>query len=123
MAAVTKVFPELATLEGAHIAFAYNTVALVAGDPVVLTGAMPDTRWEYRCTKAAAQADIHGVALKAANAGEGCDICLTGEIDGFSGLTNGASLTVVGGNLDTTASTEAHPQFIATSDTRIWKRF
>jgi len=104
MAAITAVAPILCSLPGQEdVFYAYAATAIDAGDPVIITAtATPSTRWDMTVTKAVA-AVAHGVALKTVAAGGTAEVAWRGEMDGFSGLTPGAPLTVAAGEIDNVA--------------------
>ena len=73
-----------------------------AGDLVIISGTPPSTRWD--CAFEAASAAIaHGIVLKDVSEGGTAEVAYVGEMDGFSGLTPGAGLTVASGVIDDTA--------------------
>lgn len=101
MAAVTRVdvaFVSPPGMEGIDRGFA--TEAIVRGDPVVISGAAPSRLYDCSVSKATGN-EAHGIAIKDKQTGGLCEFAFFGEIDGFSGLTPGAPLSVVAGNLDT----------------------
>lgn len=119
MAAVTVV--ELHPVEVLQAKKGKAAADFVVGKPVVIDGAATvDPR--YPCTYKAATAEefIDGIVLKPAKAGQIVEVLTLGEIDGYSGLTGGARLTVVAGAIDTTApAAHAYPQLRAINATRI----
>ena len=104
MAAITKVAPALASPVGyENVFYAYASVALVPGDVVVITSATPSSS-QFDCVVAkAAAAEAHGISLKTTGIGGLAEICFRGEMDGYSGLTPGAGLTIASGVIDNTA--------------------
>lgn len=81
-------------------------VAFVAGDPVVIDAtAPPSTLWEQVVTRAAGR-DAHGIALKDCGAGGTVEYAVVGEIDGYVGMTRGATLSIQAGNIDDAADTD-----------------
>lgn len=106
MAAITSNAPVLASPAGyENVDFGYASEAIAAGDLVVITNAAaPSSRWDKVYAKATGTT-AHGIAIKAVGAGGTCEVAYRGEIDGFSGLTPGAPLSIVDGELDTTAPT------------------
>lgn len=102
MAAITKVDPAPLSVGNEFNDAGYAAVAFTAGDPVIITGAAPPSR-KWDATIGAATTEAHGVALKDCAVGGTVEYGIVGEMDGFSGLTPGAPLTVVGGSIDTTA--------------------
>ena len=96
--------------------------AILRGDPVVLdSAAAVDARYDCNVKKATAETTIHGIALKDAPAGGLCEFLTEGEMEGYSGLTVGAPLSVAAGAIDSTApAAGVYPQLIALTATRIW---
>lgn len=127
MAAITKANPLYVgpPAEGAWIQRGQASVVLAAGDPVVIDGAAnPDARYDTAYKKATAEAFVDGVALFPAAVGGTIEVMVTGEMDGFSGLTPGAAYTIVAGAIDTTAPAAGiAPQIKAVNKTRIMKLF
>src|SRR5690348_16817015 len=96
----------------------YASADITAGQPVIIDPAgAPSTRWERAFTPATGTV-AHGIALKTTLAGGTAEVAYRGEVDGYSGLTPGAGLTIVGGNIDTTAPT-GNAVIRAVSATRI----
>lgn len=104
MAAITIVAPKLASPVGyENVFFAYASEALDAGDLVVInTDAVPSSAFDC-VVEVAAAAIAHGIVLKDCAAGGQAEVCYRGEMDGYSGLTAGAALTVASGVIDNTA--------------------
>lgn len=104
MAAVAKVDCVLVSPPGdTVIDKGYATEDFVAGDPVIIVAtAPPDRRWEHSVARATGAA-AHGIALKDCSEGGTVEYACQGEIDGYVGLTRGAGLTIVGGDVDDTA--------------------
>ena len=103
MAAITAVAPILTSLPAQEdVFYAYAGGNIDAGDPVIITTAVPSSKWEMTVTKAAA-AVAHGICLKTVSTGGTAEVAWRGEMDGFSGLTPGAPLTVASGEIDNTA--------------------
>jgi hypothetical protein len=120
MAAVTK-----GTLSVARRNLAKKgkaSAALLRGDPVVLdSAAAVDSRFDANYKKATAETTIHGIALKDAAAGGLVEVLTEGEMEGYSGLTVGAPLSVAAGAIDAVAPSGTNPiQLIALTATRIW---
>lgn len=104
MAAITRVDPASVSPPGYEFNdYGYASVDIAVGDPVIITAAVPPSRkWEQVVAKATGAA-ASGIALKSIKAGGTAEYGVVGEMDGFTGLTRGAGLTIVGGNLDNTA--------------------
>lgn len=102
MAAITVVDPVLISPAGMEkVEFGYATVAMSKGDLVLFTTGAPST---HKYAFALADAAVaQGVVLKDVGAGGTVEACYVGEIDGYSGLTPGARLTVATGVIDNTA--------------------
>jgi len=125
MAAVTKVDPTFVSPVGYEVVLRGRaTVDLEKGDPVVIDkAAADDPRWDTTFKKATAETFIHGVVIKKARANGTVEVLAHGEIDGFAGLPKGDPLSVVGGNIDTTApAAGVHPQLVAINASRILVR-
>lgn len=85
-----------------NVQFGYAGDDFDAGDLVIISGTPPDARWD--CAFEAADAAIaHGIVLKDVTEGGTAEVAFRGEIDGYSGLTPGAPLTVASGVIDNTA--------------------
>jgi len=126
VAAITIVDPYLVSppAEGSHIIRGLATVNLTKGDPVVLANTAFDTRFDCAVKKATAETFIHGVVLATVKAGSAVEFLATGEMDGWSGMAPATPLSVVGGQLDSTAPAAGAPQQIwALSATRIVKYY
>jgi hypothetical protein len=108
--------------EGLHVIRGMATVAIERGDPVDIDGSVdPRPRFDSAFTVATGVTCV-GIALMTVRANAMLEIAVTGEIDGYTGLTPGQPVSVVGGKLDTTAP--AGPvQMRALSPTRIMKTF
>lgn len=119
MAAIQKVAPIFVSPAGYEVidrGFARDTIA--AGDPVVIDS-VPYKDRTYDCAVLKATGtEAHGIALKNVNAGGTCEFAIHAEMDGFTGLTPGAPLSIVGGAIDDTAPTGA-VQIRAVNATRI----
>lgn len=74
----------------------------VPGDLVIISGTPPSTRWDCAFEHAAA-AIAHGIVLKTCSEGGTVEVAYVGEMDGFSGLTPGAPLSIASGVIDDTA--------------------
>lgn len=81
----------------------YATVDLAVNDLVVFTTGAPAT---HTCAFAKASgADASGIVLKACKAGGTAEAAYVAELDGYSGLTPNALLSIVSGSIDDTAPT------------------
>ena len=102
MAAITLVKPVLISPAGyERVQHGYATVDLAVGDLAVFTTGAPSTA---TCAFAkAAAADACGVVLKAVKAGGTAEVAYCGEMDGYSGLTPSAMLSIASGVIDNTA--------------------
>lgn len=104
MAAVTKVAVEVILAPADFNKIGKAAAALNRGDPVVIdSAAAVDPRYHTTYKKAASETFVDGVVLKPCQAGKEVEIGTYCELDGYSGLTQGARLTVISGNIDTTA--------------------
>lgn len=81
----------------------YCTAAVEAGQPVIIAGTTPPNRLWSHSVSPASGTTANGIALKDCGAGGTVEYAFYGEMDGYSGLTPGAPLTIVGGLVDTTA--------------------
>lgn len=73
------------------------------GDPVIISATeAPSTEYDFAVERATGT-DFHGIALKDCLEGGLVEFAKVGELSGYIGLTPGAPLTVVGGNIDDTA--------------------
>lgn len=73
-----------------------------AGQPVVITSATPpNVLWE-QVVEPATGTTANGIALKDCNEGGTVEYAFFGEVDGYTGLTPGAGLTFVDGEIDDT---------------------
>lgn len=124
MAAITKVDPILVSPVGYESAqHGYAGDDFAAGDLVIISGTPPDARWDVNYEPASA-ATADGIVLKACGEGGTVEVAYAGEMDGFSGLTPGAPLTVASGVIDNTAPAGAASYTIrAVTPTRIRFRF
>ena len=103
MAAITKVAPVLCSPVGyENVQHGYAGDTFAAGDLVIISGTPPSTRWTCAFEDATA-AIAHGIVLKAVTEGGTAEVAFRGEMDGYSGLTPGAALTVASGVIDDTA--------------------
>ena len=103
MAAITKVEPILVSPVGyENVFYAYASEALERGDLVVITSATPPGGFENVVEEADA-AVAHGIVLKDCGLGGKAEIAWRGEMDGYSGLTPGAPLSVASGVIDDAA--------------------
>lgn len=107
MAAITLVAPILSSpvaYESAQHGYAGED--LEAGDLVVISAAGPDARWDVTY-EVADGATADGIVLKDCGIGGTADVAYQGEMDGYSGLTPGARLSVASGVIDATAPVQA----------------
>lgn len=133
MAAVTEVNVRPALWKPEDVQIGKAAADLDVGDPVVIdSDAVADPRYPCTYEAAASQSFVHGVVIKAGKAGGPVEVLLTGELDGYAGLTPGAPLSVVDGAIDDTAPAVEYtdsgtdtvtvnptPQLYAISATRI----
>lgn len=107
MAAVAKSTqgPVLISPAGSEYVLRGRAGANIAnGQPVIITGVSADPRWDCVVGPAAgAEVVIHGVSLGDYESGETAEFATIAEIDGFSGMTGGARLSVTGGLIATDA--------------------
>lgn len=129
MAAITAVDPILVSPVGYESAqHGYAGDDFEAGDLVIISGSAPDARWDCNYEPASG-ATAHGIVLRDCAEGGTVDVAYEGEMDGFSGLTAGAPLSVVSGAIDSAAPTQADTDpaitytIRAVSATRIRFRF
>jgi len=124
MAAVSKGTIELLTgSEGARKMRGRATVDLVMGDPVVVSATpSTDTRFDFQVEKATA-GYIDGIVLdRKVAANDAVDFLVSGEVEGFIGLTPGSFLSVAAGAIDDTAPGAGAPlQIRVLSPSRIVK--
>lgn len=108
MAAIEKVSPVYVAPPGMEVIDrGYALDAIEAGDPVVISEDPAPSRL-YDCAIEKATGDeAHGIALKDVQPGGLCEFASQGEMDGFAGLTPGAGLSIVDGEIDDTAPTGA----------------
>lgn len=119
MAAVTTVAPSLVSPTGeARIRRGQATADITAGQAVAIDGSPSSARFETALGLAEDETTAIGLALKNATEGELIDVLIDGEMGGFSGLTPGALLSVVDGDLDSTAPTGA-TRFVAWNATTV----
>lgn len=121
MAAIQKVAPIYVSPPGYEVidrGFARETIE--AGDPIIIDS-VPYKDRTYDCAvRKATGTEAHGIALKNVTAGGTCEFALQAEMDGFTGLTPGAALTIVGGAIDDTApAAGVSTQIRAVNTTRI----
>jgi hypothetical protein len=103
MAAITKVDPVLCSPVGyENVQHGYAGDTFAAGDLVIISGTPPSTRWDCAFEDATA-AVAHGIVLKDVTEGGTAEVAFRGEMDGYSGLTPGAALSVATGVIDDTA--------------------
>jgi hypothetical protein len=98
-------------------------VAITKGNLLVITAAAPGSGFDKVWDKAPiTNTDPHGIALMDAAAGATVSVGIQGEMDGFTGLTQGAPLypsaSVIGG-IDTAKPTGAVERIRAVTATRI----
>lgn len=129
MAAITSVDPILVSPVGYESAqHGYAGDDFAAGDLVIISGTPPDARWDVTY-EAATAATADGIVLKACGEGGTVEVAYAGEMDGFSGLTRGAKLSVASGKIDSTAPVQADTvaaisySITAVTPTRIRFRF
>ena len=124
MAAITAVAPKLVSPVGYESAqHGYASADFAAGDLVAISGTPPDNRHDVAYA-AASGTTAAGIVLKPCKKGGTVDVAYAGEMDGFSGLTAGALLTVASGKIDSTAPAGAADYTIrAVTPTRIRFRF
>lgn len=119
MAAVTQVNVRPVQVIEAKIGKA--AAAFTRGKPVVIdSAAAVDPR--YPCTYKAATAEVSfdGIVLRDCLAGREVEVLTRGELEGFSGLTPGQTLTVLAGVIDNTAAGSGLERLKAISATRVW---
>ena len=103
MAAITVGTPVLVSPVGyENVQHGYASAAFDAGDLVIISGTPPSARWDVSYAAASA-AVAHGIVLKDVEAGGTAEVAYRGEMEGYSGLTPGAGLTVASGVIDDTA--------------------
>jgi hypothetical protein len=106
MAAVQRDRPRLISPPGYEVAdkgFALDD--FLAGDPVIISPIVaPSRQYDFSVARSTG-AEAHGFALKDCKAGGTVEFARQAEISGFIGLVPGAPLSIVAGNLDTTAPT------------------
>lgn len=111
--------------EGNHVVRGIATVAIERGDPVEIDASVDARpRHDTAFKKPTAAADTcFGIAQKTVNANQTLEVMVTGEMDGYKSLTQGAYLSVnATGKLDTTAPTTVK-QLRVLNPTRIIKTF
>ena len=123
MAAIQKVSddsPILVSPPGENVIDkGYANVAIKRGDPIIiLSTAPPSAQWE-QVIGLATGTEAHGIALKTCGAHGTVEYAAQGEMDGFLGLTRGASLTIVSGKLDSTAASAGTARIRAVTPSRI----
>lgn len=120
MAAVASVDPRLVSPPGETVIDkGYASVDILRGQPVVITSTTPPSRRWEQVIGLAAGTEAVGFALKDCAAGGTVEYASQGEMDGFTGLTRGASLTIVGGALDTTTAAAGTARIRAVTTSRI----
>lgn len=80
---------------------------LVSGDLIIISPDPPSSAVYEHAVRKATGTEFHGVALVKVNAGGLAEYTTCNELDGYTGLTPGQPLSVVGGEFDTTAPTGA----------------
>lgn len=121
MAAVTQVDCVLVSPPGEYGSDkGFCKTAVEAGQPIIiLNEAPPNALWE-QVVGPATGTTANGIALKDCNAGGTVEYAWWGEIDGYTGLTRGAGLTIVDGLVDTTApGAGVTRQIVAVNTSRI----
>lgn len=111
MPAVSRGTIELLTgSEGARKMRARAMENLVMGDPVVVSPtSSTDTRFDFQVVKATA-GYVDGIVLdRRADANDAVDFVVSGEVEGYIGLTPGSFLSVAAGALDSTAPAAGVP--------------
>lgn len=121
MAAIQKVAPVFVSPAGYEVVdrgFAREDIEV--GDPIVIDSTPYKDRTHDCAVVRATGTEAHGIALKTTRAGGTCEFAMHAEMDGFTGLTPGAGLTIVDGNIDDTAPAEGTAaQIRAVNTTRI----
>lgn len=119
MAAVLKVDPSFVAPPGMEqIDTGYASEDIEVGDPVVIVDdAVPNKMWTAVIAKATGT-EFHGICVKTTKMRGMCEYASQGEMDGFTGLTPGNSVTVVDGVLDDTEAT-GNAQIRAVNSSRI----
>lgn len=98
---------------------AYSEDDIEAGDPIVISATAPPSMVYDHAVKKATGTEAHGIALVSSNEGGLAEYTTQNELDGFSGLTPGAGLTIVGGVIDDTAPAAGAARIRAVTTTRI----
>lgn len=121
MAAIQKVAPVFVSPAGYEVVDrGFAREAIEVGDPVVIDSVPYKDRTHDCAVRKATGTEAHGIALKNTGAGGTCEFAMHAEMDGFTGLTPGAGLTIVAGAIDDTAPAEGAPTLIrAVNTTRI----
>lgn len=119
MATIQKVRPIFVSPAGYEVIDrGFAREAIEAGDPILIDSTpYKDRTYDCAVVKATGT-EAHGIALKDTGAGGTCEFAMQAEMDGFTGLTPGAGLSIVGGAIDDTAPTGA-AQIRAVNTTRI----
>lgn len=119
MAAVLKVDPSFVAPPGMEqIDTGYASEDIEVGDPVVIVDTpVPNKMWTAVIAKATGT-ELHGFCVKTTKTRGMCEYASQGEIDGFTGMTPGNSLTIVDGVLDDTEA-EGLAQIRAVNPNRI----
>lgn len=120
MAAVTKVNPSLVSpVTETRIRRGKAVVDITKGAPVTVDSATaPGGFFETSYKLATTEANALGLALNDVKAGGVVEVLIDGEMGGFTGLPEGAYLSVATGSLDSTApSVAGTSRFYAYSDT------
>ena len=117
MAAVARGKVRIATgFEGAHVERGMALEAIQAGDPVNVSSTEVSTLFDMAVEKVSGAADYcDGIALHDAQPNRKIEFLRRGEVEGFSGLTPGASLTIAAGDIDNTAPAEGATPFLRVS--------
>lgn len=93
-----------------------------AGVQLVYTGVIADGVPVMSKAPIAGITEAHGISLEKGSAGDVIDVGISGELDGFTGMTAGAAIypsTATAGEMDTTAIANAVVRVRAHSATRI----
>jgi hypothetical protein len=121
MAAITRVAPlHVSPTAYEVIDRGKATESIAKSDQIVISGASGSEQTVSKCPAGAIE--CHGIALKAALAGQLCEYGVQGEMDGFSGMTPGAALypsASTAGVIDTTATATPIARVRAVLPTRI----
>lgn len=121
MAAITRVAPLHVSPPGYEVIDRGRATEVIAkSDQILITGNSGSEQRVSKCTAGAIE--CHGIALKPCTLEGLCEYGVQGEMDGFSGMTAGASLypsASVAGGIDTTATATPIVRVRAVLPTRI----